>query len=162
LQELAAWTGGTGVVPVYQKPGRRKAARDEDDEEDGAAGEREDGGPDGADDDEHRAGDDALGDGEPADAAARGARGGDPRGAGGRGEGQREPRAGAGAAGPTPPPRARVVLVDHALPPPKQRTRERAPGADVLDRPSVIREISPRHARTREARLQVEIARLKY
>src|ERR1041384_3263498 len=25
LKELAGWTGGTGVVPVYQKPGRRKA-----------------------------------------------------------------------------------------------------------------------------------------
>src|SRR5215468_10933747 len=52
LAELAAWTGGTGIVPAYQKPGRRKAARDddEDDEEDSAAGEREDGVSDGEDD----------------------------------------------------------------------------------------------------------------
>src|ERR1051325_970946 len=32
LKELAAWTGGTGVVPAYARPGRRKA-RDEDDDE---------------------------------------------------------------------------------------------------------------------------------
>ncbi|TMQ02538.1 MAG: hypothetical protein E6J91_51410 [Deltaproteobacteria bacterium] len=30
LKELAAWTGGTGVVPVYEKPGRRKARDAED------------------------------------------------------------------------------------------------------------------------------------
>ncbi|HSS02138.1 MAG TPA: hypothetical protein VLM79_33995, partial [Kofleriaceae bacterium] len=30
LKELAGWTGGTGVVPVYRKPG--KATRDEADD----------------------------------------------------------------------------------------------------------------------------------
>ena len=35
-------------------------------------------------------------------------------------------------------------------------------GVDVLDRTSVILEIFHRHAKTREARLQVEIARLRY
>jgi len=58
--------------------------------------------------------------------------------------------------------RATVVLVDHDLTPTQQRNLERATGADVLDRTSVILEIFHRHARTREAKLQVEIARLKY
>ena len=42
------------------------------------------------------------------------------------------------------------------------RNLERATGAEVLDRTTVILEIFHRHARTREARLQVEIARLSY
>jgi GTPase len=65
---------------------------------------------------------------------------------------------------PAAPPatRATVVIVDHDLTPTQQRNLERATEADVLDRTSVILEIFHRHARTREARLQVEIARLKY
>ncbi len=42
------------------------------------------------------------------------------------------------------------------------RNLERATGAQVLDRTGVIVEIFHRHANTREARLQVEMARLKY
>jgi GTPase len=187
LQELAGWTGGTGVVPAYQKPGRRKAAAD-DDAADGdaeaTAGEREDGALDGTDDEDggHPEQRDAVGDGEPADAAARDARGHDDERAGqdrgpvprdGRGDeprdaagpggaALREARAGAGMASSTSEPRAQIVLVDHDLTPTQQRNLERATGADVLDRTSVILEIFHRHARTREARLQVEIARLKY
>jgi len=114
LKELATWTGGTGVVPMYVKPGRQKT----DDEEDAE-------------------------DIEAADDAA------DEEGAAGE----------AAAAGP---PRATVVLVDHDLTPTQQRNLERATGVDVLDRTAVIVEIFHRHAKTREARLQVEIARLKY
>ncbi|MCX4239448.1 GTPase HflX [Paraliomyxa miuraensis] len=58
--------------------------------------------------------------------------------------------------------RARVVVVDHELSPRMQRNLERATGAEVLDRTHVIVEIFHRHARSREARLQVEIARLSY
>ena len=58
--------------------------------------------------------------------------------------------------------RASVVIVDHDLSPRQQRNLELATGAEVLDRTSVIIGIFHRHARTREARLQVEIARLKY
>jgi len=61
-----------------------------------------------------------------------------------------------------PAERASVVLVDHELTPTQQRNLERATGVDVLDRTSVILEIFHRHAKTREARLQVEIARLRY
>ena len=58
--------------------------------------------------------------------------------------------------------RASVVLVDHDLTPSQARNLERATGAEVLDRSAVILAIFQRHARSREARLQVEIARLNY
>jgi GTP-binding protein HflX len=70
------------------------------------------------------------------------------------------------AAGETPAataaPRATVVVVDHELSPSQARNLERATGAEVLDRSAVILAIFQRHARSREARLQVEIARLSY
>jgi GTP-binding protein HflX len=61
-----------------------------------------------------------------------------------------------------PAARASVVLVDHDLSPSQARNLERATGAEVLDRSSVILAIFQRHARSREARLQVEMARLAY
>jgi len=60
------------------------------------------------------------------------------------------------------PPRAGLVVVDHELSPSQIRNLERATGAPVLDRTGVIVEIFHRHANTREAKLQVEMARLKY
>jgi GTP-binding protein HflX len=60
------------------------------------------------------------------------------------------------------PERAGLVLVDHDLSPSQARNLERATGAEVLDRTAVILAIFQRHARSREARLQVEIARLGY
>jgi GTP-binding protein HflX len=57
---------------------------------------------------------------------------------------------------------AGVVLVDHDLTPSQARNLEQATGAEVLDRTAVILAIFQRHARSREARLQVEIARLTY
>jgi len=99
LRELAALTGGTGVVPTYTS----KTHRDETPEH--------------------------------ADEAA----------------------AGSGA-----DPQASVVLVDHDLTPGQTRNLERATSAEVLDRSMVILSIFQRHARTREARMQVEIAQLAY
>jgi len=64
--------------------------------------------------------------------------------------------------GPGPEHKATVVLVDHDLTPTQQRNLEIATGAEVHDRTSVILGIFHRHAHTREARLQVEIARLSY
>ena len=58
--------------------------------------------------------------------------------------------------------RAEFVIVDHELSPSQIRNLENATGAQVLDRTGVIVEIFHRHANTREARLQVEMARLKY
>jgi len=60
------------------------------------------------------------------------------------------------------PPRVALVAVDHELSPSQLRNLERAVGTQVLDRAGVIIEIFSRHARTREARLQVEMARLAY
>ncbi|MBR0644944.1 GTPase HflX [Plastoroseomonas hellenica] len=58
--------------------------------------------------------------------------------------------------------RPEFVIVDHELSPSQIRNLERATGAEVLDRTGVIVEIFHRHANTREAKLQVEMARLKY
>ncbi|OJH42760.1 GTPase HflX [Cystobacter ferrugineus] len=59
-------------------------------------------------------------------------------------------------------PRPTVVVVDHELTPSQLSNLERATGAQVLDRTGVIVDIFHRHARSREARMQVEIARLNY
>src|SRR5262245_10565007 len=101
LKEVAALTGGTGVVPTFSS--KKGAAAEEADEP-----------------------------GEVPPVAPEGAE------------------------------RATVVLVDHEITPLQTRHLEQATSAEVLDRPSVILAIFKRHARTREARLQVEIARLAY
>lgn len=61
-----------------------------------------------------------------------------------------------------PPEQADTVIFDCDLTPSQLVNLEKATGVKVLDRTGVIIEIFSRHARTREARLQVEIARLKY
>jgi GTP-binding protein HflX len=55
-----------------------------------------------------------------------------------------------------------VVVVDDALTPVQQRNLERAWKVKVIDRTGLILEIFARRARTREGRLQVELARLAY
>jgi GTPase len=107
LVELAAWTGGTGVVPTGP-PGKKKATEEEGEEDET----------------------------EPLDLAASPA--------------------------PTGEPRATVVVIDHELSPRQLRNIESATSAEVLDRTGVIIEIFHRHASSRPARLQVEIARLTY
>ncbi len=62
----------------------------------------------------------------------------------------------------TPHEQADIVIFDCELSPSQLRNLESATGATVLDRTGVIIEIFSRHARTRAARLQVEIARLTY
>jgi GTP-binding protein HflX len=57
---------------------------------------------------------------------------------------------------------AEAIIVDNEISPSQVRNLERATGVEVLDRSGVIIEIFHRHARTREARLQVELARLAY
>lgn len=57
---------------------------------------------------------------------------------------------------------AEVIIFDCDLSPSQLRNLESATGVKVLDRTGVIIEIFSRHARTRAARLQVEIARLIY
>jgi GTP-binding protein HflX len=55
-----------------------------------------------------------------------------------------------------------VVVLDDALSPVQQRNLERAWKVKVIDRTGLILEIFARRARTREGRLQVELARLEY
>jgi len=55
-----------------------------------------------------------------------------------------------------------VVIIDDALTPVQQRNLEKAWQAKVMDRTGLILEIFARRARTREGRLQVELARLSY
>jgi len=55
-----------------------------------------------------------------------------------------------------------VVVVDDALSPVQQRNLERAWQVKVIDRTGLILEIFARRARTREGKLQVELARLAY
>ncbi len=67
-----------------------------------------------------------------------------------------------GSYGPMPKRKATVVVVDHEITPSQARNLEKATDAQVMDRTGVIVEIFHRHARSREAKLQVEIARLNY
>ena len=57
---------------------------------------------------------------------------------------------------------AELVIVDHPLTPVQQRNLETAWNAKVLDRTGLILEIFGERARTREGRLQVELAHLVY
>ena len=59
-------------------------------------------------------------------------------------------------------PKASVVVIDNELTPSQVRNLENAAGCETLDRAGVIIEIFWRHARTKEAQMQVEIARLQY
>jgi GTP-binding protein HflX len=136
LLELAAWTGGDGIIPTFQ---RKKRKIDQKDDADGP--------------DEEESEHDELSEGDHEEPPSRSA--------GGAGEGTRDHAEGV-FSGATPTDKATVVLVDHDLSPSQARNLERATGAEVLDRTSVILSIFQRHARTREARLQVEIARLAY
>ena len=138
LQELAALTGGTGVVTSGAKKQKSKARLKWEAEEEERAAAAGDPAPD-FEGDEVADGDDddveAL-DGEPDDAAA-----------------DETPDA---SEKPT------LVVVNHELSPNQLSILERATGVGVVDRTGVIVDIFHRHARSREARLQVEIARLNY
>ncbi|MDX2309468.1 MAG: GTPase HflX [Hyphomicrobium sp.] len=57
---------------------------------------------------------------------------------------------------------AGLVIVDHAITPVQQRNLEKAWQTKVIDRTGLILEIFGRRARTREGRLQVELAHLTY
>lgn len=137
LRQLARWTDGSGVVPLGASK-RHKGAQPKGPPE-LAEGPWAD--PDGT-------GEGSYDDGEPLEASpdqehgeAVGAESGEPL---------------------DPSERASVVLFDHDLTPSQLRNLEGATSAEVLDRSSLILRIFQRHARTREARLQVEIAHLKY
>lgn len=58
--------------------------------------------------------------------------------------------------------RANVIVFDDELDGSQVRNLEEATGAKVIDRTTLILEIFAKRARTREARIQVELAQLKY
>ena len=78
------------------------------------------------------------------------------------GAGEKQPNGRQPESDPAAQPKPEFVIVDHDISPSQARNLERATGAQVLDRTGVIVEIFHRHAHSREAKLQVEIARLKY
>jgi GTPase len=171
LKELAAWTGGTGEVPAFSRPKRRDGDEAADEleaaEADGglmgaaheAWGDDEEGADTGAEGDDVATVEDRDGDDEPAGGATSLA---SPEAAPTAEDAEdAAPTLDLTAQRPVEE-QVQVVLVDHDLTPTQQRNLERATGVDVLDRTSVILEIFHRHAKTREARLQVEIARLRY
>lgn len=80
---------------------------------------------------------------------------------GGSGEITRGPEA-ARRAGPHQPASEVLVVVDDELSPGQQRNLELALDAEVIDRTAVILRVFESRAHTREARLQVELARLEY
>jgi len=55
-----------------------------------------------------------------------------------------------------------LVIFDDELSPSQQRNLEKLLNARVLDRTALILDIFAQHARTREGRLQVELAQLEY
>src|SRR5436309_9573958 len=57
---------------------------------------------------------------------------------------------------------AAATLIDHEISPSQSFNLEKEVGGEVMDRTMVILEIFHRHARSRTARAQVEIARLGY
>ncbi len=57
---------------------------------------------------------------------------------------------------------AEVILVDHELSPSQARNLEKECDCEVFDRTAVILDIFHKHARSRAAKAQVEIVRLKY
>ena len=57
---------------------------------------------------------------------------------------------------------ADIVVADDELSPAQQRTLEDVTGIPVIDRSAVILDIFARHARSREGRIQVELAQLEY
>ena len=58
--------------------------------------------------------------------------------------------------------RADIVVCDDELKPAQQRTLEEITNVAILDRSAVILDIFARHARSREGRIQVELAQLEY
>ena len=57
---------------------------------------------------------------------------------------------------------ADLIVTDDELTPTQQRTLEEVTNKRVVDRSAVILDIFARHARTKEGRVQVELAQLEY
>jgi len=139
IKELAAYTGGTGIVPS----GAPKAKKNRPEEADASETEAEVGDVGNAESEDEEDAESEL--------AADTIDTGDTD--------EPDPM---GAPIPDAAPHADVLVIDHEITPRQARNLERATGAEIIDRTGVIVDIFHRHAQTREARLQVEIARLTY
>jgi GTPase len=135
LMELAKRTGGTGKVERH-KPKKRKAKLTQD------LPEEEDQEDSDLGDDDWDQEDDLLDEDDDQDLDSD------------------LPDAGEGKSDSKEP--VDAVIVDCELTPSQLSNLQSATGVEVLDRTGVIVEIFSRHAKTREAKIQVEIARLKY
>lgn len=135
LRELATWTGGPGVIgPNVVKKKHKAALKFDSDPDD-----------DSPDDSFGEAFDESLDDNDFDNQEA-----------------ELDSDTMASPTGPKPGERAGFVIFDCELSPSQLRNIESASGVTALDRTGVIIEIFSRHAKTRAARLQVEIARLSY
>lgn len=134
LKELAKFTGGSGVIENANFAKKTKASFKQNDSEGDNSGDEDD----------------------EASSAGFSEQAGDAPESGGA----RESEDGTRAASPAE--LATVVVFDCELTPSQMRNLEKALGVEVMDRTGVIIEIFSRHAKTRAARLQVEIARLNY
>ncbi|CAN5715351.1 GTPase HflX [soil metagenome] len=143
LHELAEWTGGTGeIAPGIVKKKHKAAlkfggAEDESDDDDSSDDSQDDSSQDFEDFDDELDASEPLDD-ESSDSPTKTSKKRDPKD------------------------RAAYVVFDCDLSPSQLRNIESASGASALDRTGVIIEIFSRHAKTRAAKLQVEIARLAY
>lgn len=138
LQELARWTEGPGFIASMVVRKKHKAAlkfKDSAEDEDGSEGSIESGAEDEFESDSETETENENSNLDSSDIE----------------ESEAEPQE-----------IADVVVFDCDLSPSQLRNLESATGAKVLDRTGVIIEIFSRHARTKAARLQVEIARLTY
>jgi GTPase len=134
LKELASWTGGSGVVgPGFVKKKHKAALKFE-----------------GADEDHENDGDEVDVDEFDDNVDTR------------DGESIDGDSTDDGTTFKPPTELAKVVIFDCDLSPSQLRNVESAVGVKVYDRTGVIIEIFSRHARTKAAKLQVEIARLAY
>lgn len=57
---------------------------------------------------------------------------------------------------------ATMIVFDRPLSPPQVRNLEEMTGCEIFDRAGIILDIFAKHARTNQAKTQVEIARLEY
>lgn len=137
MKELAGWTGGTGVIGPSVIKKKHKAAlkfENADLESDDLENEAAEGEGSGFDSEDDE--EEGAGDCEIFELAQGSTK--------------------------APKEKADIVIFDCDLSPSQLRNLEKATGVPVLDRTGVIIEIFSRHARTKAARLQVEIAKLTY
>ena len=175
LVDLAAWTGGKGQIEGYKKPGtpkRRKAAEAAEEEEEETETDAEETEADAVAGAQAESEAEAEAETQSESETPSEFESGTQSESETPSESESEPETEAVLEAvaevavvhgpPEGEPPCTVVVVDHDLSPTQQRNLERATEAEVMDRTSVILGIFHRHAKTREARLQVEIARLGY